>query len=123
MTSSPVPRILVIDDDPTIVEVLSVGLRQRGYDVCVALSSVDALRLLTKSRPDLVLLDIGLPGMNGVELLRRIQSIEPVIKIIVVTANRDVLLAREVLERGVLAYVDKPFDFSYLMRVVGVALQ
>jgi two-component system response regulator (stage 0 sporulation protein F) len=61
--------------------------------------------------------------MNGIEVLKRIRSIAPATKVIMVTASIDPLLAREALELGALAYVDKPFDFAYLKRVVVMALR
>jgi two-component system, response regulator, stage 0 sporulation protein F len=71
-----------------------------------------------------VLLDILLPGgMNGIEVLKRIRSINPTTKVMMVTGNTDPCLAREALELGARAYVDKPFDFAYLKRVVAMALQ
>jgi DNA-binding response OmpR family regulator len=67
------------------------------------------LKLAILSRPELVLLDIALPGMNGIELLKRIRSTNPTTRVIMVTGNTDPVLAREALELGALAYVDKPF--------------
>lgn len=76
------------------------------------------------ARPDLVLLDIALPGgMGGIELLKRMRSINPASRVVMVTGNTDPALAREALELGALAYVDKPFDFAYLKRVVAMALR
>lgn len=70
------------------------------------------------------MLDILLPGgMNGIEVLKRIRSIDPTSKVIMVTGSRDPLLAREALELGALAYIDKPFDFAYLKRVVAMTLR
>jgi DNA-binding response OmpR family regulator len=124
MASVPVARILVIDDDPEVVELLTSYLREEGYGVSGALTIDEGIKLVTLSRPELVLLDILLPGgMNGIEVLKRIRSIDPTIKVIMVTGSRDPLLAREALELGALAYVDKPFDFAYLKRVVAMALR
>lgn len=124
MASVPVARILVIDDDPEVVELLTSYLREEGYGVSGALTIDDGIKLVTLSRPELVLLDILLPGgMNGIEVLKRIRSIDPTIKVIMVTGSRDPLLAREALELGALAYIDKPFDFAYLKRVVAMALR
>ena len=64
-----------------------------------------------------------LPGMNGIGVLKRIRSIDPTIKVIMVSGNIDPLLARDALELGALAYIDKPFDFGYLTRVVAMALR
>jgi DNA-binding NtrC family response regulator len=61
--------------------------------------------------------------MNGIELLKRIRSIDPACKVIMVTGNADPVLAREALELGAIAYIDKPFDFAYLKRVVAFALR
>jgi len=123
MTMAPVARILLIDDDPTLAELLDIGLSEQGYEIAGALTSDDGLKSITTSRPDLVLLDIGLPHTNGVEVLKQIRSVDPTIRVIMVTANRDLRLAREALLMGALAYVDKPFDLAYLGRVVAMALR
>jgi DNA-binding response OmpR family regulator len=122
MVRVPTARILVIDDDPEVVDILVTTLRDEGYGVLGALTSDEGLKLVILSRPDLVLLDIMLPGMNGIEVLKRIRSINPTIKVVMVTGNTDPVLAREALELGALAYVDKPFDFAYLKRIVAMAL-
>ena len=121
--TSPAARILVIDDNPQVVDLLGVCLRQEGYGVLGALTSDEGLKLAILSRPELVLLDIGLPGTNGIELLKRIRSLSPTTRVIMVTGNSDPVLARETLELGALAYIDKPFDFAYLKRVIAMALQ
>jgi DNA-binding response OmpR family regulator len=110
--NAPAARILVIDDEPVVVDMLVTCLREEGYGVAGAETSDEGLKLAILSRPELVLLDIALPGMNGIELLKRIRSTNP-----------DPVLAREALELGALAYVDKPFDFTYLKRVVAMALR
>jgi DNA-binding response OmpR family regulator len=81
------------------------------------------LQLVTLFQPDLVLLGVALPGLNGIEVLKRIRAINPAIGVIMVTGNTDPRLAREALELGAIAYVDKPFDFAYLKRVVVMALR
>jgi len=123
MVRVPVARILVIDDNPEVVDTLVTCLRDEGYGVVGALTSDEGLKLVILSRPDLVLLDLLLPGMNGIEMLKRIRSIAPATKVIMVTGSTDPLLAREALELGALAYVDKPFDLAYLKRVVAMALR
>jgi len=124
MVRVPVDRIVVIDDDPEVVDLLVSYLREEGYGVLGALTIDEGIRLVSLSRPDLVLLDILLPGgMNGIEVLKRIRSIDPTSKVIMVTGSRDPLLAREALELGALAYIDKPFDFAYLKRVVAMTLR
>src|SRR5262244_1940753 len=121
--TTPAARILVIDDNPQVVDILGVCLRQEGYGVLGALTSDEGLKLAILSRPELVLLDIALPETNGIELLKRIRSINPATRVIMVTGNSDPVLAREALHLGALAYIDKPFDFAYLKRVIALALR
>jgi DNA-binding NtrC family response regulator len=124
MMKVPTARILVIDDNPEVVDILVTCLREAGYGVLGALTGAEGLKDFVLSRPDLVLLDIALPdGMDGIELLKRIHSINPTARVIMVTGNTDPQLARQALELGALAYIDKPFDFDYLRRVVAMALQ
>jgi DNA-binding response OmpR family regulator len=123
MALTPAGRILVIDDNPNVVDILGRCLREEGYGVLGALTSDEGLKLAILSRPELVLLDLALPGTNGIELLKRIRSTNPTTRVIIVTGNTDPALAREALELGALAYIDKPFDFAYLKRVIAVALR
>jgi DNA-binding response OmpR family regulator len=124
MTKAPAARILVIDDNPGVVDILAAHLRAEGHGVSGALTGDEGLNDFILARPDLVLLDITLPGeMNGIELLKRIRSIDPTSRVIMVTGNTDPASAREALELGALAYIDKPFDFAYLKRVVAMALR
>ena len=118
----PATRILVIDDNQSLVDMVSTFLRGEGYRVLGALSGDEGLKLVILSRPELVLLDIGLPEINGLELLTRIRSMNPSARVIMVTGNTDPDLAREAFRLGALAYVDKPFDLGYLKRVVTMAL-
>jgi len=118
----PATRILVIDDNQSLVDMVSTFLRGEGYRVLGALSGDEGLKLVILSRPELVLLDIGLPEINGLELLTRIRSMNPSARVIMVTGNTDPDLAREAFRLGALAYVDKPFDLGYLKRVVAMAL-
>ena len=86
--NAPAARILVIDDEPVVVDMLVTCLREEGYRVVGAETSDEGLKLAILSRPELVLLDIALPGMNGIELLKRIRSINPTTRVIMVTGNR-----------------------------------
>jgi CheY-like chemotaxis protein len=119
----PPARILVIDDHREVVDILAVCLSAEGHTVLGALTSDEGLKLVTLFQPDLVLLDIVLPGMNGIEVLKRIPAINPSTRVVMVTGNIDPAVARTALELGALAYVDKPFDLPYLKRVVAMALR
>src|SRR5262249_8464815 len=115
-------RILVIDDNPKVVDLLRRRLREEGYGVLGALTGDAGVKRAIVSRPDLVMLDLTLPGMPGIDVLKHLRTINPMIKVIVVSGNIKPALAREALELGALAYVDKPFDIGYLKRVIAMAL-
>ena len=124
MMKVPTARILVVDDNAAVLDILVTCLGEEGYEVSGALTGDEGLELFASACPDLVLLDITLSdGMNGVEVLKRIRSIDPAAKVVMVTGNPNSALAREALELGALARVDKPFDLAHLKRVVAVALQ
>jgi two-component system response regulator (stage 0 sporulation protein F) len=115
-------RILIVDDESSVREVLGEYFTDRGYTVDAASDGEAALATVQRVVPDLVLLDVRMPGMDGVETLRRIRAVAPALAVIMVTANEDVTLARETLKLGALDYVGKPFDFVYLERAVGAAV-
>lgn len=113
MADAPRRRVLIVDDEPLILEVLSEHFRPE-FDVETALNGADALGAILRQRPDVVLLDINMPRMNGVEVLKDIKQIDESIAVIMVTANEQVSLAAEALKSGAFGYVPKPFDFRYL---------
>ena len=115
-------RILVVDDEGPVREVLSEYFTSQGYTVDEAPNGDEALATIRRNRPDLVLLDIRMPGIDGVEVLRRIRKLDGTLSVIMVTANEDVTLARETLELGAFDYVAKPFDYEYLDRTVSAGL-
>src|SRR4029450_3713627 len=106
-------RVLIVDDEPLILEVLSEHFKN-DFDVETAPNGADALGAILRRRPDVVLLDINMPRMNGVEVLRDIKQIDDSIAVIMVTANEQVQVAAEALKAGAFGYVPKPFDFRYL---------
>ncbi|HEV8474108.1 MAG TPA: response regulator [Methylomirabilota bacterium] len=115
-------RLLLVDDEAPVLEVLSEYFVGQGYAVDTAASGEEALIAATKRRPDLVLLDVRMPGIDGVEVLRRLRRLDASLPIVMVTANEDVDLARETLAIGAFDYVAKPFDFTHLDGVVSAGL-
>jgi DNA-binding NtrC family response regulator len=115
--TEPRRRILIVDDEPLITEVLGEHFKS-DFEVERALNGTDALTAVVRQRPDLVLLDINMPRMNGVEVLRDIKQIDETIIVIMVTANEQVAMAAESLKSGAFGYVPKPFDFRYLDHMV-----
>jgi len=115
-------RILVVDDEAPVREVLAEYFATEGYAVESAGSGLEALTVIRGGRADLVLLDVRMPGLDGVQVLRRIRELNEHVPVIMVTANEDVGLAKETLKLGAFDYVAKPFDFSYLDRAVSAGL-
>ncbi|MGB8861948.1 MAG: response regulator transcription factor [Ilumatobacteraceae bacterium] len=115
-------RILVVDDEPQIRKALSVNLRARGYDVDLAATGEEALTLAAANHPDLVLLDIGLPGIDGIEVvegLRGWTSI-PIVMLSVRDAEDDKVRA---LDAGADDYVTKPFGMNEVLARLRAALR
>jgi DNA-binding response OmpR family regulator len=117
-----VPRVLIVEDDEGVREVLVETVEDFGYEVTQAATIADAVVSLSLQRPDAILLDIVLPDSQGINGLRRLKGLVPDAPIIMVTANVDEDLAREMLKSGALDYVMKPFDRSQLARALAAAL-
>ncbi len=115
-------RLLLVDDEAPVLEVLNEYFSSQGYAVETASTGADALTVAQHYRPDLVLLDIRMPGMDGVEVLKKLRELDPDLAVIMVTANEDSALARETLKIGAFDYVSKPFDFGHLDRAVSAAI-
>ena len=115
-------RLLLVDDEAPVLEMLADYFVGRGYAVTAAASGEKALAAFTRERPDVVLLDIRMTGLDGVTVLKRLREAEPNVPVIMVTANEDEALARDTLAIGAFDYVAKPFDFEHLDRTVAAAL-
>lgn len=113
------PNILIIDDDAHISDALSTALQAEGYSVSKAYSGTEALLLLSHNKPDLILLDLMLPGLSGEELLPQIRDIP----VIVVSAKADVTDKVELLIGGAVDYITKPFDMKELLARIMVQLR
>lgn len=113
------PNILIIDDDAHINDIVSKALQSEGYSVSSAYSGTEALLLLSQRKPDLILLDLMLPGLSGEELLPQIKDIP----VIVVSAKTDVTDKVELLLGGAVDYITKPFDMKELLARIMVQLR
>lgn len=113
------PEIMVIDDDPHISDMITEALRDEGYAVSQAYSGTEALMLLSQTAPDLILLDLMLPGLTGEELLPKIKDIP----VIVVSAKADVSNKVGLLLGGAADYITKPFHMQELMARIAVQLR
>jgi CheY-like chemotaxis protein len=116
-----VANILIVDDDPEIVSMLSTRLTKRGYKVSTANDGHRALELAKRELPDVILLDVMMPGKSGWEVARALKQ-DPVtqsIKIVMVTAIGEAVNEITSPLYGADAHVDKPFEFEKLERVIG----
>lgn len=108
-------KILVVDDDKTVRGFLELFLKTKGFaNVVSAENGEDAIKIVEKENVKLILLDVMLPGMNGVEVLRKIKAINKDISVIMITGYPDEEKAKEAIREGVYDYIIKPFDLFYL---------
>jgi two-component system KDP operon response regulator KdpE len=117
-----VTRVLVVDDDPAIQRTLAIGLRARGYDVLPARDGRTAVQACDEDEPDVVLLDLGLPDLTGVEVLRRMRRGSQV-PVIVLSARHGSDDKVEALDVGADDYVTKPFGMDELLARVRAAVR
>jgi len=116
------PHLLVIDDEEAICWGLAELGKRLGWEVATAASAEQGLELAARKRPDLVLLDVRLPGMSGLDALPRLRALAPAAPIVVMTAHGDLATAVEAVQQGALDYVAKPFDLDQIERVIGRAV-
>lgn len=116
-------RVLVIDDDPTVTSVLRRGLAYEGYAVDTAANGAQGLTIARDHAPDLVILDVMLPGIDGFEVLRRLRSGDEDVPVLMLTARDEPTDQVKGLEAGADDYVVKPFTFSVLAARVKALLR
>jgi two-component system, OmpR family, KDP operon response regulator KdpE len=115
--------ILLVDDEAVVLRALRVALEAQDYAVAAVLNGEDALARISNGAFDLVLLDLGLPGVSGFEVIRRVRSLYPALPIIVLSAQGDDAVKVEALDLGADDYVSKPFSVRELLARVRVALR
>jgi DNA-binding response OmpR family regulator len=115
-------RVLIVDDDTSIVELLQQYFESSGYHVEIALHGGDALTLIQHDPPDVVLLDIAMPGMDGVQVLQRILALEAAPPVIIVTGHEEGTLAARTRAMGAVDYITKPFALARIGQAVDAAL-
>src|SRR5580693_6811819 len=115
-------KVLVVDDDPSLLKALRIGLTARGDEVVTALTGTEAVNQVALALPDLVILDLGLPDIDGIEVCRRIREFSQV-PIVVLSAYGDERRKVEALDAGADDFVTKPFGMAELEARLRVALR
>jgi DNA-binding response OmpR family regulator len=107
-------RVLVVDDEVQAVDLLREFLSAKGYEVITASDGDEALRKVKEERPHLILLDILMPKMDGLEVLRRLREIDKEVGVIMITGVNEQEIARQAMALGAFDYIVKPLDLAYL---------
>jgi putative two-component system response regulator len=121
-TAGPV-TLLVVDDEETIRNAVRKYLVQQGYEVILAATGEEALAALERQKVTGILLDVNLPGTNGIDLVPRIMELEPSVALLMLTAVNDATSAALCMQRGALDYLIKPIDLAHLGRAINRALE
>jgi two-component system nitrogen regulation response regulator GlnG len=115
-------RILIIDDDKQICVILSDLVKKEGFEALTAYEGEKALNIVRSEDPDLMLVDMMLPGMDGMEVMRQVKEIVPELPVVFITAHADARGAVNAIKAGAHDYLSKPFDNHEVIRVVHRAL-
>lgn len=115
-------KILIVDDEKNTCDILAEFLTEEGYQAFSALRGRSALNIIKKKKPDLVLLDIKMPKMDGIEVLEKIKKIDENISVVMITGYGGLKTAREAMRLGAYDYVTKPFNLDFIKAVVRDAL-
>ncbi len=114
----PKGKVLVVDDAPDTLEIISKLLRFEGYEVVTAATGEEGVKKAAEEKPEVVLMDISLPGIDGTEALRRIRAIDPSICVVILTAFATVDNAIQALKEGASDFIKKPFENDHLVHIV-----
>jgi DNA-binding response OmpR family regulator len=118
----PPKKILVVDDEPEVRQLMEHFLTERGYEVRIAENGRLALAALDTFMADVVLLDMHMPEMDGLETLKHLAVRSPSLPVIMVTVNDDVETTTHLLQMGAADYVPKPFNLDYLEQAINIQL-
>jgi len=116
-------RVLVIDDDEMMLHPLSVYLTGSGYNVISTADGPQGITIYKREKPDVVILDLGLPTMDGLEVLKEIRGYDSKAKVIIATGYGSPNTVGEALSSGAFAFIDKPFDVESLIEIIKAAIK
>lgn len=121
MSGRSLGRILVVDDEPSVVSILTKYFSDTGYTVDAASHGGDALIAVSHYQPDVVVLDVLMEGLNGVQVLERIRALDAKIRVIMITGSGDASLKPTAMSMGAFAYLSKPVSLERLHEAVTAA--
>ena len=116
------PLVLIIEDEKILAESMSIYLGHHGYTTAVVHAGEDGIRLAAEASPDVAVVDVRLPGIDGLEVLTKVREVSPGTEVIMATAYASVGSAAEAMRRGAFDYLSKPLDLAALRLVVDKAL-
>lgn len=116
-------KLLLVDDEKTMVKYLSKRLIKKGFEISIAYNGIDALKQVKETDFDVVLLDVLMPGMNGIDTLREIKKIKPRTEVIMLTGHASVEVGIEGMKAGAFNYIMKPFDPNELVTEINLACE
>jgi len=116
-------RILLVDDEKTMVKYLSKRLIKKGFEISIAYNGLEALEQVKAADFDVVLLDVLMPGMNGIDTLKEIKKIKPQTEVIMLTGHASVEAGIEGMKAGAFNYIMKPFDPNELVAEINLAYE
>lgn len=111
-------KIMVVDDQAGIRMLLEEVFKKEGYSILTASNGNQALEIIEENNVDLVLLDMKIPGMSGLEILKKIKQVRPDLKVMVMTAYGESDIVKEALRNGAMSHFSKPFDLHELITSV-----
>jgi two-component system OmpR family response regulator len=117
----PDPRVLLVDDETDFVEALSARLEVRGMQVDSAASGAEAIAKVKDRRFDAIVLDLAMPGMDGIETLRELRAILPEVQVILLTGQGSVKQGIEAMKLGAVDFLEKPVSIDVLLAKIGEA--
>ena len=120
---NPKGKVLIVDDAPDTLEIIQKLLSYEGYEIILASTGEEGVKRVEDERPEVVLMDINLPGIDGTESLRRIRRINPIQSVIMLTAFATVENAILALKEGATDFIKKPFENEHLIHIVNQSLE
>ena len=120
---TPKGKVLIVDDALDTVEIIQTLLRYEGYEVLTAYTGEEGVTRMIVEKPDVVLMDINLPGIDGNEALRRVRKINPLVSVIMLTAYATLDNAVQALKDGASDFIKKPFENEHLIHIVNQCLE